>query len=66
MLRAVAAKLGAPCYCIPYAHLAGFYGQIGFRQVDPGETPDFLAARLADDRFRGDGQEYLLMYRPGP
>ena len=66
LLGAVRAELRAPCYCIPYAHLAGFYGQIGFQVFDPRRAPDFLAERLASYRTRGDGHEYLLMYRPAP
>jgi GNAT superfamily N-acetyltransferase len=64
LLGAVGAELRGPCYCIPYAHLTGFYGQIGFQVLEPRLAPDFLAERLATYRARGDGHEYLLMYRP--
>jgi len=31
MLQAIAEWLdGRECYCVPYPHLVGFYGQIGF------------------------------------
>ena len=66
LLGAASAELKGPCYCIPYAHLTGFYGQIGFQVLDPRTAPDFLAERLAGYRARADGREYLLMYRPGP
>src|ERR1700720_2194536 len=26
---------GRGCFCIPYAHLVGFYGGIGFRPIEP-------------------------------
>jgi GNAT superfamily N-acetyltransferase len=52
------------CYCIPYAHLVGFYGQAGFRVRGPGDAPAFLAERLARYQARGDGRAYLLMHRP--
>jgi N-acetylglutamate synthase-like GNAT family acetyltransferase len=66
LLDAVSAELKGPCYCIPYAHLTDFYGQIGFQVLDPRTAPDFLAERLASYRARADGHEYLLMYRPAP
>jgi hypothetical protein len=65
LLGAVAANLTGHCYCIPYAHLTGFYGQIGFSVLDSCAAPGFLAERLASYRLRADGHEYLLMYRPG-
>jgi len=53
MLRELAAWLGhRECYCIPYDHLVGFYGQIGFAEIATGAVPAFLAARLADYRKR--------------
>jgi N-acetylglutamate synthase-like GNAT family acetyltransferase len=63
LLVSASAELTGPCYCIPYAHLTGFYGQIGFRVLDPASAPDFLAERLAAYRARADGHEYLVMYR---
>jgi predicted N-acetyltransferase YhbS len=34
-------------YCLPYAHLTDFYGQIGFIVTLPELLPTFLADRLA-------------------
>jgi GNAT superfamily N-acetyltransferase len=66
LLAAVVEELGSnPCYCIPYAHLIGFYSSIGFDVIDLHQAPDFLAERLTGYRARGDGRHYLLMFRPG-
>lgn len=66
LLAAIADELGErDCFCIPYVHLVHFYGQIGFRPIEPGAAPAFLAERLAEYRRRADGKEYLLMHRPG-
>jgi GNAT superfamily N-acetyltransferase len=65
LLAAVAQELGSTaCYCIPYAHLIGFYSSIGFDALDLHQAPDFLAERLIGYRARGDGRHYLLMFRP--
>ncbi len=65
MLVAVDRALaGAPCYCIPYRHLVGFYAQIGFREIAEAAAPRFLAERVASYRAaRADA--ITLMYRPG-
>jgi N-acetylglutamate synthase-like GNAT family acetyltransferase len=34
------------CFCLPYAHLEGFYGEVGFERVPPEALPPHLAARL--------------------
>lgn len=49
------------CYCVPYPHLVGFYGQAGFAVVDPGAAPVFLAERLAE--YRKSGEDVILMRR---
>lgn len=41
------------CYCIPYAHLVEFYGQIGFLEIAPHAAPPFLVDRAADYEKRG-------------
>jgi GNAT superfamily N-acetyltransferase len=56
--------VGEPCYCIPYAHLDGFYGRIGFQPIDPASAPAFLAERLADYTRRRP-EDFCLMLRPG-
>lgn len=35
-----------PCWCIPFRHLVGFYGQTGFREIEPPNAPPFLRERL--------------------
>jgi GNAT superfamily N-acetyltransferase len=63
MLEAIAEWLqGRECYCVPYPHLVGFYGQIGFAVLEPSAAPRFLAERLAD--YRRSGEEVILMRRP--
>jgi len=63
MLQAIADWLGdRECYCVPYAHLVGFYGQIGFTVLDLSAAPAFLAERVAD--YRRSGQEAILMHKP--
>jgi predicted N-acetyltransferase YhbS len=53
---------GQPCFCLPFAHLTGFYGQAGFREIDAADAPSFLAARLADYRRRRPDR-FTLMRR---
>jgi GNAT superfamily N-acetyltransferase len=50
------------CYCVPYAHLTGFYGQIGFVEVTTGATPSFLAKRLTEYRRRA--LDVAILVRP--
>jgi N-acetylglutamate synthase-like GNAT family acetyltransferase len=66
LLATVAQELdGRGCFCIPYAHLVGFYGGIGFRAIEPAKAPTFLRLRLERYQDRGDGNEYLIMRRKG-
>jgi N-acetylglutamate synthase-like GNAT family acetyltransferase len=66
LLATVAQELdGRDCFCIPYAHLVGFYGGIGFRAIEPAKAPTFLRRRLERYQDRGDGNEYLIMHRVG-
>jgi N-acetylglutamate synthase-like GNAT family acetyltransferase len=66
LLAAVAQELdGRDCFCIPYAHLAGFYGKIGFHVIEPAKAPAFLQLRLERYQNRADGKEYLIMRREG-
>lgn len=65
LLHALVAPLEhRECYCIPYAHLTGFYAQASFKVLAADVAPAFLAERLASYRLRGDGKSYLIMYRP--
>nr|WP_314544034.1 GNAT family N-acetyltransferase [uncultured Massilia sp.] len=64
LLAACETALGArPAYCLPYRHLAGFYGHAAFRAVMADALPDFLRARLA--AYLTGGQEVLAMCRAG-
>ncbi len=66
LLATVAQELdGKGCFCIPYAHLVGFYGGIGFHVIEPAKAPTFLRLRLERYQNRGDGKEYLIMHREG-
>jgi N-acetylglutamate synthase-like GNAT family acetyltransferase len=66
LLATVAQELdGRGCFCIPYAHLAGFYGGIGFHVIESTKAPTFLRLRLERYQNRGDGKEYLIMRREG-
>jgi GNAT superfamily N-acetyltransferase len=66
LLAAVAQELeGRDCFCIPYAHLVGFYRGIGFHVIEPAQAPTFLRLRLECYQNRGDGKEYLIMRREG-
>ena len=66
LLASVAQELDErDCFCIPYAHLVGFYGRIGFRMIEPAKAPTFLRLRLEKYQNRGDGKEYLIMCREG-
>src|SRR5207244_11618775 len=56
---------GKGCFCIPYPHLVGFYGGIGFHVMEPAKAPTFLRLRLEKYRDRGDGNDYLIMRREG-
>jgi len=56
---------GKGSFCIPYAHLVGFYGGIGFHVMEPAKAPTFLRLRLETYRDRGDGNDYLIMRREG-
>jgi GNAT superfamily N-acetyltransferase len=49
------------CYCVPYPHLVGFYGQIGFAVIEPAAAPGFLAGRLLE--YRRGGEDVILMRR---
>ncbi len=62
MLRAIEEWLGPrECYCVPYAHLERFYGQVGFTRADPGGAPEFLIERVS--QYRGEGLDVILLRR---
>ena len=65
MLRRFATMLAdADCFCLPYAHLVSFYGQIGFEPVAPEALPPHLAARLASYRRERREVSVIAMRRP--
>ena len=65
MLGEVAQMLSSECYCIPYEHLIGFYGQIHFEPLLVRHAPKFLQERMAASRLKYAGRkQYLIMRRP--
>jgi N-acetylglutamate synthase-like GNAT family acetyltransferase len=64
MLQELQAVIGdRECYCLPYAHLGNFYGQIGFEIVGEDDVPDFLRERIQSYRNKKNGKSYMLMVR---
>jgi GNAT superfamily N-acetyltransferase len=49
------------CYCLPYKHLAKFYGKIGFEEIPPQDAPGFLAARL--ESYLSDGNREIIIMK---
>jgi N-acetylglutamate synthase-like GNAT family acetyltransferase len=63
LLDAFAERLGGEeCWCVPYSHLVGFYGRVGFEVVAADAGPAFLAERI--ESYRGEGLDVTLMRRP--
>ena len=54
---------GQPLYCIPFAHLHGFYARAGFGEILPAEAPAYLAERLRIYREKL-GLDVILMSAP--
>ena len=63
MLRLFEQQLEAECLCVPFAHLLGFYGQIGFQEISRDEAPPFLAERAMS--YEAEGHRVAIMRRPG-
>jgi predicted N-acetyltransferase YhbS len=63
MLRLFVQQVDDECYCVPYAHLLGFYGQGGFCALARADAPLFLAERVRT--YEGEGLEVAIMRRPG-
>ena len=51
-------------YCLPYAHLAAFYGVIGFKAVRNEVIPQFLRDRQAG--YQSSGIDTISMSRLAP
>jgi hypothetical protein len=63
LIHEIAGWLGdSECYCVPYSHLARFYGQVGFVEMEEDSAPEFLSHRLTE--YRRSGLDVLLMRRP--
>jgi GNAT superfamily N-acetyltransferase len=64
LLHQVAEWLGPrECWCVPYAHLVGFYGQVDFAPVPLEDAPPVLRDRVL--QYRGEGLDVILMRRGG-
>ena len=50
-------------FCFCYAHLEKFYGQIGFKKINPQEAPAFLQERRKDSLKKKPDLSYILMVR---
>ncbi|MBN2526143.1 MAG: GNAT family N-acetyltransferase [Deltaproteobacteria bacterium] len=62
LLVAAVEELGnRECWCIPYTHLIGFYGQAGFVKVTRRSAPEFLQDRLAN--YKATGKSVVAMVR---
>jgi predicted N-acetyltransferase YhbS len=62
LLRAFVRDLPATdCYCIPFAHLTGFYSQVGFSPIADAEGGEFLLGRIR--HYRAEGHNVILMRR---
>jgi len=51
----------ATSYCLPFAHLSEFYGQIGFEEISSDSLPDFLVARFK--KYQEIGHNIIAMKR---
>lgn len=64
MLQRLTPRIGSRrCCCVPFTHLMGFYGKVGFRAADLEKAPGFLRDRIAS--YRRAGMEVTLMMRLG-
>lgn len=50
------------CFCIPYAHLEKFYGEIGFSKLEADAGPSHLKERLKG--YLDSGRTVIMMRRP--
>ena len=50
-------------FCMPYDHLEGFYGRIGFKKIAVDGAPEFLQKRLADFFNKKPSEKAILMKR---
>src|SRR5262245_28690593 len=52
MLKTLEPLIHRTCFCLPYAHLIGFYGQIGFVEIATNDATFHLRDRLAEYKTR--------------
>lgn len=52
---------GRECFAIPFVHLLGFYGQIGFRDLPENRAPRHLVERAAS--YRTEGHSVTIIRR---
>jgi len=63
LLEAVSNEIGPrECWCIPYTHLCGLYGTIGFKKIPLITVPSFLATRLGS--YIENGKSVVFLERP--
>jgi N-acetylglutamate synthase-like GNAT family acetyltransferase len=51
------------CYLVGYPHLTGFYGQIGFHEISPDDTPKQVRDRYENARERFPATSFNIMVR---
>lgn len=61
LLKNLQASIVEPVYCLPYAWLKGFYGQVGFKEVELKTVPEFLQQRCL--KYQNEGAEIITMKR---
>lgn len=62
MLKVFVEQLGDhDCFAIPYVHLLGFYGQVGFSEIPPSDAPQHLEERAAS--YRAEGLDMTIVRR---
>jgi predicted N-acetyltransferase YhbS len=64
LLRVASDLVGSrECWCIPFAHLCGFYSTVGFSECDESVVPAFLLSRY--HAYVSKGMEVIIMQRSG-
>lgn len=50
-------------FCMPYEHLEGFYGRVGFKRMIADEAPYFLQERIKEFFRKKSNGKAILMKR---